>query len=340
MAHPPGSRIDYLTIRISHTGLLADGRPNLRSVLIKDVNFGEEQQTRKHPAYVPVGGSLELPLSDRVFFSYIQGDIRGFLDDGILSVTVPANLLGSAIPAWSFETTSSGVGYVGGFYEFASTDNDFSPSVFFGTINKAVAAHVFVVTGAVPVDEVTITVTGDSIDDNGVRIAGDTDTIVISAGTAINSYFEVKKFNGRVTIETTAGTAITCNYGWSKYWDNNNQDFNVLGLEAIWSSEATDSTSDVELLHHLATGWTFNSGSIPTPPTPIAARSTDHGPDVGQVAGEQGAWKRANLTVHVDGTLSEGILWRITSANSGVGNQSFRILNLHVLSQVCPLGCD
>lgn len=229
---------------------------------------------------------------------------------------------------WSFQTNTT-TQYVGGFYEFFSGNNDFSPSVNFGTVNSPMSAHIFVVTGAVTVDQVTIRVTGTSIDDNGVRTEADTDDIVIPSGTPADSYFEAKKFLGQVAIETIAGTAVQCNYGWSKYYDDANTDFKVLGFEALWESDSTDSTSNIELLHHQATGWTYNVGSTPTPPTPLASRATDLDPeDVHEVG--PGAWKRTNIDTLVQGSNAEGILWRITSGTTGVGTLSFRLLNLDV----------
>jgi len=169
---------------------------------------------------------------------------------------------------WAYQTNTVSAEYIGGFYDFGVSDNDFSPPVSFGVAAKSVAAHLFIVTGAIPVGDVTIRVTGNSINDEGTRVVGDTEDITILSGTAVNTYFEFKKFNGQVDIETVAGTPITCNYGFAKYHDFNNQDFDVTGIEALWLSDANDSASDIELLHHKATGWLFNAAAPPTPPTP------------------------------------------------------------------------
>jgi hypothetical protein len=230
--------------------------------------------------------------------------------------------------SWGSQTNQT-TQYVGGFYEFFVGNNDFSPSVNFGTVNSPMSAHIFVVTGAVTVDEVTIRVTGTSIDDNGVRTATDTADIVIPAGTPADSYFEAKKFLGQVAIETVAGTAVQCNYGWSKYFDDGNTDFQLLGFEALWESDSTDATSNIELLHHKATGWTYNVGAAPTPPTPLASRSVDLDPeDVHEVG--PGAWKRTNIDTRIQGSKKEGILWRVTSGTTGIGTLSFRLLNIGV----------
>jgi hypothetical protein len=239
----------------------------------------------------------------------------------------------TSTPTWSFQTNSA-TGFAGGFYEFSGTDDDFSPSVPFGTANVAKAAHFMIVTGAVPVGSVTIRVTGTSITDAGVRTAADTEDIVVPNATVVNSYFETsKKWNGTVTVSVFAGTPITCNYGWSKYFDFNNANFTVIGLECLWESDSTDSASDIEFRHHTSTGWTFNVGADPTPPTPIAGRATDYGAENDQEVG-QGAWKRANLSLVVNGAGSEGIMFEITSGSTGVGNLSFRNMTLQVSIQL------
>lgn len=329
----------HLTIRLTHTGLYADGRPNTSyGVLIDDINQGEMQQHRKHAVYVPANGAVELPLTDQVLFSYTQGAIHTLIMSGQLTAEVPISTSLESTIGWSFETSTS-LDYVGGFYDFASTDNDFSPSVFFGAINASVAAHFMIVTGALTVDEVTITITGDCITDSGVQVGGDSQDIVIPAGTPVNSYFETsKKWNGQVTVETTSGTAVTCNFGWCKYWDHNNRNFDILGLEVLWSSQSNDSTSNVCLIHHKSAGWTFNGGSTPTHPPALADRAADHGLNVAHVDGKQGAWKRDNIFHPVLGGDSEGILWQINSGSTGVGSASFREMDLLLTVFECPLG--
>jgi hypothetical protein len=230
-------------------------------------------------------------------------------------------------PTWSFQTNTA-TGFAAGFYEFSGTDNDFSPSITWGTINVAKAAHFLIVTGAIPGAAVTIRVTGTSITDAGVRTAADTEDIVVAGATAVSSYFETsKKWNGQVTVSVFAGTPITCNYGWSKYFDLQNQNFNLAGLECLWESDSTDSGSNIEMLHHKSTGWTFNAGADPTVPTPIASRATDFGVENDQEIG-QGAWKRTNFSLSIAGAGSEGILFRITSGSTGIGSLSFRNMTL------------
>ncbi len=231
---------------------------------------------------------------------------------------------------WPFKSKAgaSGTVYVGGFYEFASSDNDFSASPTFGTPNKALGAQVFVVLGAATVDELTIRASGTSITDAGVRTGSDTEDIVIPNSTAVDSYFETtKKWLGQVTISVQSGTAKTCNYGFVNYWNNNSADFRVTGCEAAWLAGANDSNVDLQVIHHKAAGWTFNSGAPPTPPLAIAAMTTDYSTDDQTVSGEQGAWRRTGLSTDVDADNGEGVIVAVvTSANGAFDLGSFTLI--------------
>jgi len=230
---------------------------------------------------------------------------------------------------WPFQTNDP-VEYAAGFYDFAGAADDFSPAINWGSANIARAAHVSLVTGAIAVGEVQVTVSGTSITDDGVRTGSDSEVIVIPDGTPANSYFETaKKWNGQVPIETTSGTPISCNYFWSKYHDVGNTDFIIGLVEALWISDSTDSGSNIELLHHKAGGWIYNAGGGPTIPTAIASRSTDYGAENTHEVGS-GAWKRTDLSVLINGSNSEGFLFRITSGNTGGGSLSFRSLGLEL----------
>jgi hypothetical protein len=228
---------------------------------------------------------------------------------------------------WAFEslTGTTGTFYYGGYYSFAATDNDFSTPPNWGTANLSYAAHFFVVLGAETVDELTIRVTGTSITDAGVRTTSDTQDIVIPSGTAVDSYFETpKKWLGTVVVSVQSGTAKTCNYGWCKYWDNNNNDFMIEGLEATWLGGATENSPDILLRHHKATGWTFNSGAPPTPPAAVASMATDHDTEIKVALGEEGAWKRSNLNEKIFGGDSEGtIVEVVTTANRAFASGVF-----------------
>jgi hypothetical protein len=73
-----------LLIRLTHTGLMPDGRVNTNAVLINDLDVGYEHQHRKVPCYVPVGGFIDIPGSSRSLLSYEQGTIRKFHQVGVI----------------------------------------------------------------------------------------------------------------------------------------------------------------------------------------------------------------------------------------------------------------
>jgi hypothetical protein len=229
------------------------------------------------------------------------------------------------VQSWNFSSPSgtSGTFYTGGFYKWAATDSDFSPAENLGIANNSYAAHVSFILGAATVDELTIRVTGTSITDAAVRTLADTEDIVIPNGTAVDSYFETdKKWLGLVVISVVSGTPKTMNYGFSKYWDDNNTDFKVLGIEATWLCGANDATPNISVIHHKTTGWTFNAGADPTPPY-IARMNTDHVTEIQCVNNENGAWKRDNLSVDILGGDSEGVIVEIfTTANRAFGDNS------------------
>jgi len=222
--------------------------------------------------------------------------------------------------AWAFASPagSTGTFYWGGFYIDAGSDNDFNPSVNLGTANKSYAAHVYVVAASGATDT-EITVTGTSITDAAVRTTSDTEVISLTDASADVYYETSKKFLGLVTVNKTAGTDRLCNYGWAKYWDNNNSDFNVVGMECTGLAGANDTGFNIELLHHKSTGWTYNNGSSATSPTAIASLQTDHNTEYELANGQEFAYKRSNLSTAVSGSGSEGTMFRITTtANKAV----------------------
>lgn len=59
-------------LRLTHTG------QNTTFILISDMDTGYENQNRKSPVYVPVGGFIDIPLTSRALYSAMQGSIAGF----------------------------------------------------------------------------------------------------------------------------------------------------------------------------------------------------------------------------------------------------------------------
>lgn len=230
--------------------------------------------------------------------------------------------------AWTFISPagSSGTFYYGGYYDFATTTADFQPTKTWGTANSSYAAHFFIVTeGGGGGGDTVIRVTGTSITDAGTRATSDTEDLTIASAEAANTYHETsKKWIGQVSVAHQSGSQQLCGYGWVKYWDNSNSDFTVTGLEATWLGGANDSGFNIELYHHKATGWTYNVGAAPTPPTTIASLQGSHVTEYEMVNGENGAWKRTGLAAAVTGSGSEGTIIAITTtANKAVELGSF-----------------
>lgn len=72
-------------IKLTHTGFYADGRPNVSSVQINDLDTGLENQNRKVTVYVPPKGTISIPASSRSLLSYSEGTIRKFVEVGVLT---------------------------------------------------------------------------------------------------------------------------------------------------------------------------------------------------------------------------------------------------------------
>ena len=240
-------------------------------------------------------------------------------------ITLSGNALSNTDKSFTFQSQATGSDEVfyGGGYNMFSGNNDFSPLVNFGSANVSYAAHFFIVLGETPDNEITIGVTGTSITDTGVRTIGDVENIVVPASASINDYFETsKKWLGTVAVLVTGGTEKQCNYGYSKYWDNNNEDFTVLGWDTTWFSGAGDDV-DMVVYHHKATGWTYNVGAEPSPPE-LGRMTDDHTTtDDKVISGAFCAWKRSNIDQMVQGSVSEGLILSAISSKAS----SFQIGN-------------
>jgi hypothetical protein len=228
--------------------------------------------------------------------------------------------------SWGFlsQVAGSGTNYFGGFYIFNSGNDDFTATQTHGVANASYAAHLLLVLGANTDDDLTIRVSGTSIDDEGNRSGGDTEDIVFTHPAVTNDYRETaKKWIGQVSIDHISGTAKDCNWGFAKYWDNQNTDFIILGLEATWRGGANDADPDLQLIHHKASGWTYNAGSTPTPPAALASMKTDHTPEYLVRNNVPGAWKRTDLNTEVSGGDSEGTIIAMVTNN----NKTFEMGN-------------
>lgn len=273
--------------------------------------------------------SIDVVMSE--VFVKLKSNSGDLLVDGNLNVT--GKIIGvESEKSWAFDSPagSSGVFYFDGYYDFASSNNDFNPAITHGTANSPYGAHFIAICAAgTGGGDTNINITGTSITDGGVRVVGDSQNITLRDDGIAGQFNETsKKWLGQIIIQKISGADLQCNYGFAKYWDNNNNDFKVLGVDVSWLAGANDASADIKLLHHKATGWTYNAGSTPTPPTPIASMETDYSTESDIKNGENGVWKRDNLDVSIKGDDSEGTIFEIdTSANKAfeLGNFIMRI---------------
>jgi hypothetical protein len=280
--------------------------------------------------------SVTLAADEYANFGGVYGTSGyGFRDNsGIMEVKnsgdawIPLPTASSASWAIRSPAGSTGTFYYGGFYRLGSTNSTFVAPVSFGTANVAYAGHAFAVLGEATVDELTIRVSGTSINDQGSTTASDTEDIVIPTSISPNAYYETaKKWLGQIVFTYISGTAKNCNYGIVKYWDNNNSNFQLVGLEVTWLGGANDANPDIKLRHHKSTGWTYNAGAAPTPPTALASMATDYGTKKQIANNQNGAWKRDNLSTTILGGDSEGILFSVTTtANNAFANGNISLI--------------
>lgn len=233
---------------------------------------------------------------------------------------------------FSSKLGATGTTYSAGHYRYGGTDNDFNPGINFGTANGAYGDHIFLVAaaGASGGTDTVVRLNGTTMDDLGNRTTGvNVDLTLDDAGLAGAYYETTEKWVGLVTITKLSGPDLLCNYGGAKYWDDNNEDFKVEGVDVTWLGGANDTGANLILRHHKATGWTYNAGAEPTPPTAIAEMNSDYVTEVNIINGEEGAWKRTNLSTNVSGSGAEGLMLEIvTSANRSfeIGNFLIRVV--------------
>lgn len=97
------------SIRCTHSGQYADGRPNTSSIFIADLDVGAEYQTRKSPCYIPFGGYLDVPVTTRSVFSLEKGSIAKFIESGLITAEYINGTSSEGVqPIFSWGTSSGG----------------------------------------------------------------------------------------------------------------------------------------------------------------------------------------------------------------------------------------
>lgn len=244
--------------------------------------------------------------------------------------------------SFSSQGILAGTYYTDGFYR-ASTNakiaTQASPTQNYGTAGVAYAARAFVVCGGaggvVGGGTVALRVSGTSITDAGVRTPGDTEDIIPDiTAVALNQYLQTtKKWVGQISfaLTITAGAPaaynLDFNYGFARYQNVLSSDFTIICFEGTGLAGATDAGFNVELLHHKATGWTYNNGAFSPGSLPaIFNLQTVHAGDDNLNNGDPFSFKRSGLAVAVAGSTGEGFLIRVTTSAAN----AVEILDFHV----------
>lgn len=243
-----------------------------------------------------------------------------------------------------YNFTSRGIGagtyFRGGTYDAPVADANLDQAgatINFGAANSPNHGHAFMVAaaaGTVASGQVGLRVNGTSITDLGVRTTSDTETLTTDITTlSTDEYIEtITKWLGQPAWElfvvsgTPATYSLDFNYGFAKYEDVGNRDITIADIECTGLAGATDTSFNIELLHHKATGWTYHASAFVPGTEVIASWSTDMGPDDDIVNAKDFHWKHIQLAVRIAGAAEEGIIIRITTG----ANNSVQSLDIHL----------
>lgn len=208
--------------------------------------------------------------------------------------------------------------FIAGYYKWGPSSNDFSPSITFGSVNNSYGARLMLVLGAETVDTLTVRITGSTWNEStGTRTPADTEDIVISSASPVGTAKQTtKRWLGEVTIQVVSGTPKVCNYGFVRTWENDGDNFTLLGIHSNYIGGANDANADLVVLRHTMSGWTYGSSGTPTYPSSTRWSMEDSfGTDSGINSGEPGAWVDQSPDQLVAVADGEGIvIFTITTA--------------------------
>ncbi len=276
------------------------------------------------------------------------GRLRRKLETGAFQANLPASnsdgIVIGGTPVFKSYTMSagqlvSGIHHTAGFYNAASTDanlDEGTVSIQFGLTNISYAAHAFIVAQFSGSDDaggiVALVVSGTSIDDEGTRIPGSSETLVPDITQLGSSeYVETtKKWIGIIQYELISSGSVVFNvdfnYGFAKYDDVGNRDVQLTDFEATGLANKNDTGFDIRLIHHKATGWTYDATDFVAGPGALLSMNTDHVNEKTISSGNHFAYKRAGLSVDVNGNNGEGFIIEVeTSAIETLSWANFHI---------------
>jgi len=219
-------------------------------------------------------------------------------------------------------TGSSGTTFIIGSYEFGLSDNDFNPSVNFGSANVAHGSRFFLVQAAgAGGGDTTVRVTGTSIL-GAVSTPADTEDLIVSDAAAAGTYYStLKRWNGELTISQLSGPDLLMNFGLATWYDRGATDFTLTSLAAQAFGGANDSGFDLQILKHSALGWTYVPAGEPLPAAPGASSLSDMTPNHEVANGKEWSWDRPSLNIIVAGASGEGLIARaVTTTNNTIAH--------------------
>ena len=80
--------VAVLIVRLTHTGVYADGRPNTASVTIYDLDQDILKMNRARSVPVPAGGFVDIPMSSETLRSFNNGSIAGLTRQGLIDAEI------------------------------------------------------------------------------------------------------------------------------------------------------------------------------------------------------------------------------------------------------------
>lgn len=257
--------------------------------------------------------SLELAADPSTDVTWMRDDpMAGSIARMVEALLKASHAVG---PTWSMMTRQDAgdSDYLGGFYELMSGEWTAAGAQAVGAVDNGYSAHALLVMGAPHTDnDMVVRVTGASVTDAGTVTVGDHE-LLDTTGAALNQYFETsKRWVGEVAYSKESGTASSSNLGLCRYYNHRGEAFTVDGFEITGRAANNDNDFNMHLIHHKATGWTFNAGSVATPPT-SASFVADLGAGSELNSGQPFAWERSGMARPVDGSAGEGIILRVTT---------------------------
>jgi len=250
-------------------------------------------------------GSLSMQERDRVVYKTYSGSSQD-LATGVSAKNGP----GGWLVGWYYGNPD------------AATLDEGSPSITWGDPLVMYGAYLILVSGGLPTTDggpVTVTITGTSLTEPGVRVPADTEVIVVD-GVALNERIQTeKRWLGTVTITlSSAGAAAFSwqfNYGFAMFESFGGRHFEMDQVEIQGVASDDDDEFDLIFYRHNHTGWEFALTDWEMHGELITSLSYIYGPEV-QLKKNQpfGGFKR-EIQQFFKGDQQEGLVIRMKTGS-------------------------